>query len=359
MTFYWANMLWFAGILPVLILTYLWLLRRKNKAALRYASLGIVKEALTPGRRFRRHIPPLLMFLAFATLVFAMARPAAVITLPSQQAIIMLSIDVSGSMRANDIDPTRISAAQAAARDFVDSQPKTAKVGIVAFSSAAMLVQAPTTNHDELNAAIEHLRVDRFTAVGSGLMVALHAVFPDVNADMFTGGRSGYRRCYGYGCGGGGGYGRSLDEQKSEEEQKPPPPVAAGSYKNAVIVLMSDGQTNMGADPIEAARIAANHGIRVFTVGFGSDQGGNVDFEGRTVHVRLDEETLKSIADITHGKYYRAGSENELRKVYKTLSTQFVMERDKTEVTAIFTAIAALFAVLAGFFSILWFGRIA
>lgn len=359
MTFYWPNMLWLAGILPVLILSYIWLLRRKNKAALRFASLGIVKEAMTPGRRFRRHIPPILMFVSVAVLVFAMARPAAVVTLPSNQAIIMLSMDVSGSMRANDINPTRISAAQAAARDFVAVQPKTAKVGIVAFSSAAMLVQAPTTNHDELNAAIEHLRVDRFTAVGSGLMVALHAVFPDVNADMFTAGRNAFRRCYGYGCGDSNSNGKPLGEGKGEEEQKPPPPVQAGSYKNAVIVLMSDGQTNMGADPIEAARIAANHGIRVFTVGFGSDQGGNVDFEGRTVHVRLDEETLKSIADITRGTYYKAGSESELKKVYKTLSTQFVMEREKTEITAIVTAIAALFAVLAGVLSILWFGRFA
>ena len=357
MTFYWPNMLWMAGILPVLILSYIWLLRRKNKAALRFASLGIVKEALTPGRRFRRHIPPILMFVSVAVLVFAMARPAAVVTLPSNQAIIMLSMDVSGSMRANDINPTRISAAQAAARDFVAEQPKTAKVGIVAFSSAAMLVQAPTTNHDELNAAIEHLRVDRFTAVGSGLMVALHAVFPDINADMFTAGRNGFRRCYGYGCESASG--KSLDDQKGEGEQKPQQPVQAGSYKNAVIVLMSDGQTNMGADPIEAARIAANHGIRVFTVGFGSDQGGNVDFEGRTVHVRLDEDTLKSIADITRGTYYKAGSESELKKVYKTLSTQFVMEREKTEITAIATAIAAVFAVLAGVLSILWFGRLA
>lgn len=356
MTFYWPNMLWMAGILPVLILFYIWLLRRKNKAALRFASLGIVKEALTPGRRFRRHIPPILMFVSVAVLVFAMARPAAVVTLPSNQAIIMLSIDVSGSMRATDIDPTRISAAQSAAKDFVASQPNTAKVGIVAFSSAAMLVQAPTTSHDELNNAIEHLRVDRFTAVGSGLMVALHAVFPDINADVFTAGRGGRGRGYGY----GGGYGQPLDEAKTEGEQKAPPaPVQAGSYKNAVVVLMSDGQTNMGADPIEAARVAANHGIRVFTVGFGSDQGGNVDFEGRTVHVRLDEETLKSIADITHGTYYRAGSESELKKVYKTLSTQFVMEREKTEITAIATAIAAVFAVLAGVLSIMWFGRLA
>ncbi len=349
MTFYWTNMLWFAGILPVLILVYILLLRRKNKAALRFASLGIVKEALTPGRRIRRHVPPVLMFLSLATLVFAMARPAAIVTLPSHQAIIMLSMDVSGSMRAGDINPTRITAAQAAAKDFVADQPDTAKVGIVAFSSSAMIVQAPTTDHEALNNAIDRLRVDRFTAVGSGLMMALKAIFPNLQTDFFGGRIYGQRRSE---LGGA-----PLGEAKTEEEQQIQAPVAPGSYKNAVVVLMSDGQTNIGFDPIEAARVAANRGVRVFTVGFGSDQGGNVDFEGRMVHVRLDEETLKEIADITRGSYYRAGSESELKKIYKTLSAQFVMEREKTEITAIFAAAAALFALLAGFFSVLWFGR--
>src|SRR6185295_4777721 len=137
-----------------------------------------------------------------------------------------------------------------------------------------------------------------------------------------------------------------------------PIPVAPGSFKSAVIVLMSDGQTNTGADPIEAARVAANRGVRVFTVGFGTDEGGTVDFEGRSVHVRLDEATLKEIADITRGTYYKAGSEAQLKEVYKTLSTQFVMETEKTEITAIFAGIAAFFAVSAALLSLLWFGRV-
>jgi Ca-activated chloride channel family protein len=348
MTFFWANMLWLSGVLPLLILTYVILLRRKKKAAVRYASLGLVKEAMTPGRRLRRHIPPALLFLGLTALVIAVARPAAVITLPSQRAIIMLAMDVSGSMRATDVDPRRITAAQAAAKDFVNDQPMTARIGLVAFSSSAMVVQEPTQNHEELVAAIDRLQPQRFTAVGSGLLVSLKAIFPDLDFDL--GSRySSYEPRRGV----------PLGQAKDQEEKKPePPPVVPGSFKSAVIVLMSDGQTNTGADPIEAARVAANRGVRVFTVGFGSEDGGNVDFEGRTVHVRLDEATLKEIADITRGTYYRAGTEAQLKEVYKTLSTQFVMETEKTEITALFAALAAAFVVTAGALSLLWFGRI-
>lgn len=349
MTFYAANTLWFLSVLPLLVVAYVALLRRKKKTAVRYASLGLVKEALTPGRHIRRHVPAGLLFAALTVLVLASARPAAVITLPSQRAIVMLAMDISGSMRATDIDPRRITAAKAAAKDFVASQPATTRIGLVAFSSSAMMVQAPTQNHEELGVAIDRLQPQRYTAVGSGLLVALKGIFPEAEFDL--GSASGfYEQRRGVPLGQGA--------NASADKKPQAAPVAPASFKSAVIVLMSDGQTNIGADPIEAAREAANHGVRVFTVGFGSENGGIVDFEGRSMRVRLDEATLKQIAEITHAAYYRAGTEAQLKDVYKTLSTQFVMETEQTEITALFAALAAALAVTGAVLSMLWFGRV-
>ena len=345
MTFFWANMLWLGLVLPVLVLAYLVILRRKHKSALRYANLGLVKEAVTAGPRFRRHIPPLLFLFALAMLVLAIARPAAVVTLPSQRETIVLAMDVSGSMRARDVDPRRIAAAQAAARDFVKDQPSNARLGLVAFSSSAMLMQPPTLDRDEVLASIDRLQPQRFTAVGSGILVALKAIFPDAQFDLGVPYSRRDRR------------GVPLGEVR-DAAPVPVAPVAPGSFKSAVIILMSDGQTNTGADPIEAARMAANRGIRVFTVGFGTADGGVVNFDGRRVHVQLDEATLKEIADITRATYFHAGSEADLKEIYKSLTTQFVMETEKTEVTGLFAGIAAIFAVAAAVFSLLWFGRI-
>ncbi len=345
MTFFWANLLWLVLVLPVVVFAYLLLLRRKHKAALRYANLGLVKVALATGPRFRRHVPPLLFFVALTLLVFAVSRPAAVITLPSQRTTIVLAMDVSGSMRANDVDPRRITAAQAAARDFIKDQPRNARLGLVAFSSSAMLMQAPTLDRDELLASIDRLQPQRFTAVGSGILVALKAIFPEAQFDLGVPYSRRDRRGVPLG-------------QVRDAAPAPAAPAAPGSFKSAVIVLMSDGQTNTGADPIEAAHMAANRGVRVFTVGFGTTDGGVVEFEGRRVHVQLDEETLKEIANITRASYFHAGTEAALKEIYKTLTTQFVMETEKTEITGLLAGVAAIFAAAAAVCSMLWFGRI-
>jgi len=342
MTYYAPQYLWLLLLLPLLVAGYILLLRRQTKSAVRFASLGLVKEALGAGQKIRRHVPPALLLVAIGLAVFSIARPAAVITLPSQHGTIILALDVSGSMRADDVAPKRIAAAQAAAIDFVKNQPLSMNIGVVAFSSAAMTVQQPTQSREDVVAAIERLQPQRFTAVGSGILASLQNIFPQARFDddmPYTFARGA----------------QALGEAQPPDTSFTPVPPA--SYTSAVIVLLSDGQTNVGADPIKAAQAAADRGVRVFTVGFGSEKGGVVDFEGRQVYVRLDEETLRRIADITRGAYFRAGSESELKTVYKTLTTQFKFETQRTEITAVFAGVAAVLTVIAALLSILWLGR--
>ena len=349
MSFQAPQMLWLLLALPLFVAAYVLLLRRRNKVAVRYASLGLVKTAMGRAQKIRRHVPPAVFLAALGLVIFSIARPAAVVTLPSQRETIILALDVSGSMRADDVDPRRISASQAAAREFIRDQPNSARIGVVAFSSNAMTVQQPTQDRDLVVAAIDRLQPQRFTAVGSGILVALQDIFPNANfeADMPRGQR---------GRGRGGEGGAALGEAAPPEP--PFQPVAPGSYTSAVIILLSDGQTNVGADPIKAARAAADRGVRIFTVGFGSDKGGVVEFDGRPVFVQLDEETLRKIADITRGSYFRAGTQSELKDIYKTLTTKLTMETKKTEMTGAFAGLGALLAIIAAALSLLWVGRL-
>src|SRR5437667_4995814 len=184
MTFLWPSMLWLLLATPVLITAYIWLLRRKSKAALRYASLTMVKDAMAAGQRFRRHLPPLLFLVALIVMIVAIARPMAVVTLPSQHEIVILAMDVSGSMRASDVEPNRLAASQAAARAFIADQPRHTRIGVVSFAATASVVQPPTQNREDILAAIDRFQLQRGTAVGSGILVALKTIFPDVEFDL-------------------------------------------------------------------------------------------------------------------------------------------------------------------------------
>ncbi len=338
------KMLWLLTILPLLVASYVLLLRRGNKNAVRYANLALLKSAITPGQKIRRHVPPALFLVALGVAIFSLARPAAIITLPSHRETIILAMDVSGSMRANDMEPQRISAAQAAAIEFVKDLPISARIGVVAFSTNAMTVQRPTQNRDEVIAAISRLVPQRYTAMGSGILTSLRNIFDEGTLDEEV------RPDRGRGRGAPLGEGTPVQEEFK--------PVPAGSLTSAVVILLTDGQTNMGADPIRAAKAAADRGVRVFTVGFGSEKGGIIEFEGRQTHVKLDEFTLKKVADITHAAYYRAGNQKELNEVYKTLTKTLVMETHETELTGVAAGFAALFVVLAGVLSLLWVNRL-
>ncbi len=346
MTFLWPGMLWLLLAVPALVAVYVFLLRRKKKAALRYASLSLVKEALGGGQRFRRHVPPLLLLLALATLVVAVARPAAIVRLPTQQLTIILAMDVSGSMRARDVEPNRLVAAQQAAKAFVADLPRGVSVGVVSFAGTAAVVQAPTHNRDDIVAAIDRFQLQRGTAIGSGIILSLATIFPDAGIDVSDSiyGRD-FRRP------------SPLDAARTPEK-KEFIPVAPGSYSSAAIVLLTDGQRTTGPDSLEAAKMAADRGVRVFTVGVGTPAGEVIGFEGWSFHARLDEDTLKAIADRTRGEYFRAGSATDLRKIYEGLSSRLVFEKQHTEITALFSAAAAVLALAAAFLSLLWFNRI-
>ncbi len=340
MTFLWPGLLWLLLALPLLVAAYVLILRRKRKAALRYANLAMVKDAMGAGQRLRRHVPPLLFLVSLALMIAAIARPAAVVQLPSQHETVILSMDVSGSMRAKDVEPDRLSAAQAAAKAFVADTPRSTRIGIVAFAGTASLVQAPTQSRDDIVTAIDRFQLQRATAIGSGILVALKAIFPDAEFDLRGSNPRGDRK------------------KSSTQPDKPAAAQAPGSYQSAAIILLSDGQATTGPDPIEAARMAAERGVRVFTVGIGTPNGEILVGEGWSMRVRLDEETLKAIAKITGAEYFYAGTAVDLKKIYQSLNSRFVMEKKETEITALFAAAAALAALVSALLSLRWFNRI-
>jgi len=342
LTFIWPEMLWGLIALPLLVLLYVWLQRRRKKTTLRYANLGLVREALGKSVAWRRHLPPALLFVAIAALLLAAARPAAVITLPSQQETIILAIDVSGSMRAADVLPDRITAAKEAAKAFVAELPRSVRIAVVQFAGTAAVVQAPTLSRDHVVAAIERFQLQRGTAIGSGIVLSLATLFPDAGIDLsqITGQRA----------------------MPPGPNDKPKPeftPVPPGSYPSAAIILLTDGQRTTGPDPLDAAKMAADRGVRVYTVGVGTKEGETIGFEGWSMRVRLDEDTLKSIANLTRADYFYAGTAEDVKKVYQGLSTKLIVEKKETEISALFAALGALLVVLAASLSVWWFGRVA
>jgi Ca-activated chloride channel family protein len=350
MTLLWPEMLWLSLAVPAIIVAYLLVLRRKKKIALRYASLSMVQEAMGASRRFRRHIPPLIFLLALISMLIAISRPAAVVTLPYQYETVILAIDASGSMRAADVSPTRIAAAQAAARSFVADQPRSTRLAVVSFAATASVVQPPTLNREDILAALDRIQLQRGTAIGSGILVSLKILFPDLEFDLRSSNpRPGGTR--------DASRGTPIDAPAKGQaaDSKPAPP---GSYASAAIILLSDGQTTAGPDPIEAAKMAAERGVRVFTVGIGTVSGEILGAEGWSMRVRLDEEALKTIANVTKAEYFYAGTATDLTKIYKTLNSRLVLEKKATEVTALFAAAGAVFALLSGLLSLLWFNRI-
>ena len=326
MSFLSPEFLWLLVGMPAIVLLYVFILKKKKHAALRYANLEMVKAAVGKGLWWRRHLPPAILFAALAAMLAAVARPSAVVTLPTHHETVILAIDVSGSMRANDVEPSRLEAAQAAARTFIAQQPRSTRIGVVAFAGSAALVQAPTSNRHDLRAAIEQLQLQHATAVGSGILVSLKALFPQEEFDV-----------------------RKKPQGK---------PAAPGSYTAGAIILLTDGQTTAGPDPVDAARLAAERGVRVFTVGVGTDNGQILTGEGWSMRVRLDEEALKIIADLTRAEYFYAGTAMDLKKIYESLRSRMVMEKKETEITSVFSAIAAAAVLLSATLSLLWFNRV-
>ncbi|MGQ0654708.1 MAG: VWA domain-containing protein [Betaproteobacteria bacterium] len=351
MRFVWPEFLWLLAIAPLAVWFYVWLLRRRRKAALRFPSVALLRAA-QPGQAWRRHVAPAVFLLALLAGILAGARPSAVITLPSQQRTIILAIDVSLSMRATDVQPNRLAAAQEAAKSFVSELPSDVRIGIVSFAGTAAVVQAPTNSKEDLIAAIERLQLDRQTAIGSGVVVSLAALFPEdteLNVESMVLGRRSGRSAE-----------RDMAARKAEpkdKEKKAFTPVEPGSNASKAIILLTDGRRTTGPLPSDTARMAADRGIKVYTVGFGTAAGASVGIEGYSIFMAFDEETLRTIADITRAEYFHASTAEGLKKVYQDLSSRLVLQREYTEIGMLFAALAAVLLVAAAAFSLAWAPR--
>ena len=315
----WPGFLVLLGLIPLIVAIYIWMLRRRRRFAVRYSSLALVREALPDRSRWRRHLPFALFVLALASLVIALTRPVSIVNVPTNQTTIILSIDVSRSMCSTDIKPSRIEAAEAAALSFIQRQGARTQIGIVAFSGFAEIIQPPTTDPEALQAAIESLATGRRTAIGSGLLKALDAI-AEIDENVAP---------------------SVTDTSRGVK----PTPVPRGAYVPDIIVLLTDGVSNAGPLPVDAAQQAADRGVRVYTIGFGTENGsdfpncgqqfvgnepfgggqrfggggqfggggGGGQFGGGGFRRGIDEATLKQIADMTGGAYYSASSAGELK----------------------------------------------
>ena len=348
----WPGFLLLLGLIPLLIAIYIWMLRRRRRFAVRYSSLSLVRAAMTHQSRWRRHLPFALFLLALAGLVIALGRPVAIVSVPAGQATIMLAMDVSRSMCSTDIPPNRLIAAEEAALSFIESQPPSTQIGVVAFAGFAELIHPPTADQEVLADAVQSLTTGRRTGIGNGILEAIDAI-------------------------------AELDQSVAPSVRGTtavlqPTPVPNGAYVPSIIVLLTDGANNTGVEPVDAAQQAVDRGVRVYTIGFGTERGGmmncvgfggdpfsgfgggggggNDPFGGGGGGFRrgIDEDTLKLVADMSGGAYYSAESADELQQVFEDLPTSLIMRHETTEISFVFAALGALLATLAIGLSLLW-----
>jgi len=334
MTFIWPAVLLLLAVIPVGALLATALDQRRRRRAAAPGGLGL---ASTIGRRSRRlrRIPAALFLTGFAVMGVALARPQGVVSLPREEGTVILAFDVSGSMAADDLKPTRIAAAKAAATDFVEQQPASVVVGVVAFSDSGLSVQAPTNDQASVLAAINRLAPERGTSLGQGIRASLQTISLAESPPA-----------------------QNYYSNRSPAPTPAPTPVPAGTHTSAVIVLLTDGENNESPDPATEAQAAADQGIRIFTVGLGSPAGTTVNLNGFQVHTQLNEPLLQQIADTTQGTYFRAEDAQQLHSIYANLDTRLIVEPQKIEITALFAVASILLLAAGGMASILWLGRL-
>jgi Ca-activated chloride channel family protein len=313
-SFSWPLLLLALVIVPFLVLAYVFVQRRRNAYAIRFTNLDLLESVVPQRPGFRRHLPAALFLIGIAAVLLSLARPNAVVALPRNEAAVMLVIDVSGSMVANDLKPTRMAAAQRAALSFVDALPEDAQIGVVAFSSDANVVAPLTYDHDTVKRAINRLSANGGTAIGDGLNAALD----------------------------------QLKNVASDDSGERPP---------MRVVLLSDGQSNLGTPPIQAAQRASREGVEVDTVGIGV-RGARVLINGRQ-DVGLDESTLQQVAQAAGGNYYYADDSKNLETIYQNLGSQVRWVWEHTEITPLVSALGVIFLLGASVFSLRWFQRLA
>jgi Ca-activated chloride channel family protein len=321
---------------PTFVLMYTGLQKRRRSLAAKFGNAGLAEGTATrrPGA-VRRHLPPALFLVALMILIVALARPQTVVSLPRLEGKIILAFDVSGSMGADDLKPTRLEAAKAAAREFVLRQPSSVEIGVVTFSESGFSTQSPTSDQDAVLAAISRLTLQRGTSLARGIEASLNTIAAGTEQQPLT-----------------------LSIDRAETPSPTPSPMPKGTYTNAVIVLLTDGENNQSPDPLTFAQAAADRGVRIYTVGVGSAEGAMLHIEGFTVRSRLDEPTLKQISDMTGGTYYNAATEEDLHAIYDNLNPQLVVKPQKIEVTSLFAGAGILLLMMGGALSLLWLGRL-
>jgi Ca-activated chloride channel family protein len=275
-----------------------------------------------------------LLALGLALMVVALARPQTAVSTPRLESTVILAFDVSGSMAATDLAPTRMEAAKAAARDFVERQPPDVRIGVVAFSDGGLSVHAPSNDQADAVAAINRLVPTRGTSVGQGILASLRTIEADeAGVDYYT------------------------HRSPSPSPSPSPTPVPEGTHSSAVIVLLTDGENNQSPDPLEAAQVAANRGVRIYTVGVGSPEGATLRVNGFIVHTQLNEPELQQIAEMTDGTYFKAENVQDLDSIYGNLQSELVIEPQMMEVTSLFAGASLIVLLIGAMSSLLWLGR--
>ncbi len=330
MSFIWPAMLALLLLLPVLVVLYLEVNGRRRRRLASYGRPGAGQA--TARRDLRSRIPPVLFLVGLAILIVALARPQTTISLPHIEGTVILAFDVSGSMAADDLKPTRMEAAKAAVRDFVQREPSTVQIGVVGFSDSGFAMQAPTNDQATVLEAINRLTPQRGTSLAHGIQASLNAI--------------------------SAGDAETAPLTSAATATATPTPVPKGTYTSAVIVLLSDGENNESPDPVAAAQAATERGVRIYTVGIGSAAGTTLHINGFTVHTQLDEATLQQISQLTGGTYYNAQGEQSLRTIYDHLDPQLLVKPEQTEVTALFAGIGFLVLLIGGACSLWWFSRV-
>ncbi|MDR7483169.1 MAG: VWA domain-containing protein [Armatimonadota bacterium] len=331
MTFAWPHLLWGLTVLPALAALYAWALERRARRAVIVPDVALFAAAAAARSRWCRHMPAACFLAALAATLIGLARPVAPLPVPASQGVVVLSIDVSRSMLAEDLPPNRMEAAKMAAREFVQTLPRGFRVGLVTFSSYATTVVTPTSERARVLEAIDLLQTEFATAIGDGLLEAVWNL-------------PGRLRPTSPGLSPGAPFGPGVPPGSVAP---PGPGAPAGSLPPGVVVLLSDGQSNRGVLPMEAARIAREQQVKVYTVGIGTPEGTFLNIGGRSIWVRLDEETLRGMAEATGGEYHRTTNLAELRRVYRHLGREIGWERRPTEVTAVAAGAGLVLLVVA------------
>jgi Ca-activated chloride channel family protein len=338
MSFIWPPMLLSLALVPIGLLLYRYLDVRRRRRLATYGGSGLASGVTRRPGGVRGRVPAVLLLLGLVVMSMALARPQAVVSLPRQEGTVILAFDVSASMAATDLQPTRIDAAKAAAKDFVARQPRSITIGVVAFSDSGVSVQQPTNDRATVIAAIDRLTPQRGTSVAEGILASLKVIAiaeagPWAN-DYYT------------------------NPSAAPTATPTPTRVPAGTHAPAAIVLLSDGENNESPDPMAAAQAAADQGVRVYTVGLGSAAGTTVTVNGFQLHTQLDEATLQGISQVTDGTYYNATDAAQLRSVYDNLDTGLVLQPQLTEITSLFAGTSLLLLIAGGLTSLFWLGRL-